>query len=90
MSRKRYRESQIHKVLMEYENGMSIQDLVIKYGISQATFYNWKNKFKGLSISEISKLNLLEEENDKLKRMFAELSLENMSLKRIIESKQYQ
>ncbi len=90
MSRKRYREEQIHKVLMEYENGSSIQDLVNKYGISQATFYNWKNKYKGLSVSEISKINLLEEENDKLKRMFAELSLENMSLKRIIERKQYQ
>ena len=90
MSRKRFREEQIHKVLKEYDNGTSIQDLVDKYGISQATFYNWKNKYKGLSVSEISKINLLEEENDKLKRMFAELSLENMSLKRIIERKQYQ
>lgn len=85
MSRKRYRESQIHRVLGEYENGASIHDLVTKYGISQATFYNWKNKFRGLSLIEITKLNQLEEENDKLKRMFADLSLENMTLKRTLE-----
>ncbi|NOY95825.1 MAG: transposase [Chlorobi bacterium] len=85
MISKRFSEPQIYRILKENDEGASVSELIKKYKISQATFYNWKKKYKGLMISEISRLNKLEEENDKLKRMFAELSLENLSLKRILE-----
>jgi putative transposase len=88
MTKKRFTESEILKILKEKENGVPIQDLISKYGISQATFYNWKSKYGGFNKLELNKLNELEEENDKLKRMFADLSLENLSLKRRLEKKE--
>ena len=81
MTKKRFAESQIYRILQENENGTIIPTLVKKYGISQATIYNWRVKYGGMNISEIHRLNELEEENDRLKRMFADISLENLILK---------
>lgn len=85
MTKKRFSESQIYRILKENESGASISDLIKKYGISQATIYNWRAKYGGMNISEILRINELEEENDRLKRMFADLSLENLILKSKLE-----
>ena len=85
MTKKRFAESQIYRILQENENGTTIPALIKKYGISQATIYNWRVKYGGMNISEIHRLNELEEENDRLKRMFADLSLENLVLKGKLE-----
>lgn len=85
MTRKRFAESQIYKILQENQAGVSIPVLIKKYGISQATIYNWRVKYGSMNISEINRLNELQEENDRLKRMFADLSLENLILKGKLE-----
>jgi len=85
MTKKRFTESQIYRILHENESGVSIQALIKKYGVSQATIYNWRTKYGGLNISEMRRINELEEENDRLKRMFADISLENLILKGKLE-----
>lgn len=85
MAKKRFVESQIYRILQENEAGVPIQDLIKKYGVSQATIYNWKIKYGGMNITEMRRINELQEENDRLKRMFADLSLENMTLKSRLE-----
>ena len=85
MSRKRFNESEIHKILQEYKDGTTIPNIIAKYGISQATFYNWKAKYGNFLSNDMLILNKLREENDRLKRMYAELSLENQWLKRKLE-----
>ena len=85
MTKKRFVESQIYHILRENEAGIPIQNLIKKYGVSQATIYNWRIKYGDMNISEIRRLNELEEENDRLKRMFADLSLENLTLRAKIE-----
>lgn len=81
MAKARYTKTEILKILQEYKDGASIKYIVEKFGICQATFYNWKAKYGRLSTSDISELNKLKEDNERLKRMFADLSLENMTLK---------
>ena len=81
MTKTRYTKSEIQKILQEYKNGTSIKNIIKKFGISQATFYNWRAKYGKLSNPDISELNKLKEDNERLKRMFADLSLENMALK---------
>jgi len=81
MIKRRFKKSEIQKVLNEYQNGMTIQNIIKEYGISQATFYNWKAKYSSLSTNDSLTLIRLKEENDRLKRMYADLSLENLMLK---------
>lgn len=81
MSRKRFNEAEIHEILQEYRDGINIPEIIDKYGISQATFYNWRSKYGNLSTSEMIEFNKLKEDNERLKRMFADLSLENQKLK---------
>ncbi len=81
MIRRRFSEFEIHKILQQYEEGASVQSLIEEHGISQATFYNWRAKYGRVSSNDILKLNKLKEDNERLKRMFAEISLENESLK---------
>jgi len=69
----------------EAEAGLTVSEICRKYGISNGTFYNWKSKYAGMSGSEIRRMRQLEEENNKLKKMYAELSLENNILKELIE-----
>lgn len=87
MKKSRYTESQIIKVLHEVEGGRMIKDVCREYGISDATYYNWKSKYGGMTASDVKKLKELEDENRRLKRMYADLSLQHEALKDVIEKK---
>ena len=87
MKKSRYTESQIIKVLNEVEGGRKIKDICREYGISDATYYNWKSKYGGMTASDIRRLKDLEDENRRLKRMYADLSLQHEALKDVIEKK---
>jgi putative transposase len=83
----RFSESQIIGILKQQEAGMKTADICREHGISQATFYNWKSKYGGMEASDVKRLRGLEQENARLKRMYAELSLDHQILKDIIEKK---
>ncbi len=87
MKRSRFTETQIISILKEADAGLSVKELCRKHGISDATFYNWKSKYGGMSASELKRLREIEQENAKLKRMYADLALENTALKDLIEKK---
>ena len=87
MRKKRFTEHQIIKVLKQVEGGRSAADVCREYGISQATYYNWKAKYGGMEASDIKRLKDLEAENRRLKQMYANLSLEHEALKDVIEKK---
>jgi putative transposase len=87
MKRKQFSEEQIIGVLKEHELGAKTADLCRKHGISEATFYNWKNKFGGMDVSEAKRLKALESENAKLKRLLAEAMLDNAALKDLLSKK---
>ena len=75
MQRKRYSVGQIIKILREGESGIRIIDIVKRYGVSEQTYYRWRNKYGNMSISEAKRLKIIEEENSRLKRKVAELLL---------------
>jgi len=85
MKKSKFNETKILAILKEAEAGMSVAEISRKYGISNGTFYNWKSKYAGMSGSEIRRMRQLEEENKKLKHMYADLSLENNVPKELIE-----
>jgi putative transposase len=87
MKGKKYSEEQIISVLKEHRSGVPLQDLCRKHGISDATLYNWKKKFGDMEISDARRLKQLEEENRKLKRLVADLTLDNLALKDINSKK---
>lgn len=87
MKKSRYSEHQIIQILKECEAGKRTADICREYGISSATFYNWKAKYNGMESSDVKRLRELEEENRRLKKMFAELSLDHQILKEVIEKK---
>lgn len=87
MKKSRFTETQIITILKEGDLGLKIEELCRKHGISSATYYNWKSKYGGMESSDIKRLKDLEEENNKLKRMFAEKSLEADALKDLIKKK---
>ncbi len=87
MKKSRFTETQIVAILNEADAGIAVKDISRKHGIAPATYYKWKSKYGGLSASELKRINELEAENNKLKRMFADLSLENDALKSLIEKK---
>ena len=87
MKKTRYTESQIIKVLKEVEGGRMVKDVCREYGISVSTYFNWKSKYGGMTASDVKKLKELEDENRRLKRMYADLSLQNEALKDVIEKK---
>ena len=87
MRKTRFKETQIVTILKEVEGGRMVKDVCREYGISDATYYNWKSKYGGMEASDIKRLKELEDENRKLKQMFADLSLENVALKDIIKKK---
>lgn len=87
MKRIKFSESQILAILKEQEQGLKVSDICRNHGISDATFFNWKNKYSGMSVSELKRLKELEYENARLKRMYANISLENEALKDIVTKK---
>lgn len=87
MKKSRYSEHQIIQILKEAQAGKKTSDVCREYGISSATFYNWKSKYGGMEVSDVKRLRELEEENRRLKKMFAELSLDHQILKEIVEKK---
>ena len=87
MKKSRFTESQIVSILKEADAGMKVEALCRKHGVSSATYYNWKKKYGGMDASEIKRLKELEEENAKLKRMYADMALENTALKDLIVKK---
>lgn len=87
MKKSRFTEAQIVSILKQVEGGRTTKDVCREHGISEATYYNWKAKYGGMEASDVRRLRDLEEENRRLKQMFADMSLENRALKEIIEKK---
>ncbi len=87
MKKSRFSEQQIINILKQADAGIKVQDLCRQHGISDATYYKWKSKYGGMEASDIKRLREVEAENSKLKRMFADLALENLALKDLIEKK---
>ena len=84
MKRSRFTESQIVAVLKEGEAGMPVAELCRKHGVSNATYYQWKSKYAGVQVSELTRLRELEAENAKLKKMYAELALMHNALQDVV------
>lgn len=87
MKQKRFTEEQIIAVLKEAEAGAKTPDLCRQHGLSEATFYNWKAKYAGMTVSDIRRLKELEQENTKLKRLLAEAELDKAALKDLLHRK---
>jgi putative transposase len=85
MRRKRFSPEQIIKILKKAQVGFKIIYMCRKYGISEQTLYNWRNKYDSMEISDVRKLKALEEENGKLKRLVADLRLDNQVVKDLLE-----
>jgi len=87
MKKSRFSESKIVGLLKEYEAGREVTDICREQGISKATFYNWRKKYGGMDASELKRLRELEEENRRLKKMYADLSLDHQILKDVLSKK---
>jgi putative transposase len=87
MRKSRFTESQIVAILKQGEGGMPIAEIVRQHGISKATYFQWRSKYAGASVDELKRLKELETENTKLKRMYAELALENAAIKDVLSRK---
>ena len=87
MRKSKFSESQIVGILREAEGGVPVADLLRKHGISRPTFFKWRSKYGGATVSDVKRLRELEVENAKLKRMYADLAMENDALKELIEKK---
>ena len=87
MKKSRYTEAQIVRILQEVEGGRAVKDVCREHGVADATFYNWRAKYGGMELADIKRLRELEQENRRLKQMYADLSLEHRVLKDIIEKK---
>jgi putative transposase len=87
MKRNKFTEAQIIKILKEEESGKTVTDICREQGIHQSTYYNWKKKYSGMQLQEVQRLKGLEEENRRLKQMYAELSLDYKILKDVVEKK---
>ncbi len=87
MKKSRFTESQIIKILKENEQGRAVGDIARELGIDKSTIYYWRKKYGGMETSELKRLKELEEENRKLKQMYADASLDNQMLKDILSKK---
>lgn len=87
MKKSKFTEAQIVFAIKQSETGVSVEEVCRKLGISQATFYNWKKRYGGLDPSELRRLKQLEEENSKLKKIVAELSLDKQMLQDVLKKK---
>jgi len=87
MKKTRFTETQIVSILQQQEVGKSVKDITREHGISDATFYNWKARYGGMQVSDVKKMKDMEEENSRLKRIVANLTLENDAIKTVLEKK---
>ena len=87
MKRTRYSEEKIISILKEHEAGIRVQDLVRKYGVSEQSIYRWKAKYGGMDVSEARRLRELEDENRRLKKLVADLSLDKQMLEDVVSKK---
>jgi putative transposase len=87
MKKSKFNESKIISILKQQQAGMSVSDICREHGISQATFFNWKSKYGGMDLNNLKRMKELEAENARLKKMYAEKSLQNDALKDLIEKK---
>ena len=87
MKKSRFSETQIIGILKEADSGMLVKDVCRKHGISDATYYNWKSKYGGMSASDLKRMKEMERELGQYKRMYAELAHENFALKDVIDRK---
>ena len=87
MKKSKHTESEMVKYVQQLESGITADVICREHGISRATLYNWKSKYSGMDVSQVRRLKELEEENRKLKQMYADLALDNKILKDVIEKK---
>lgn len=87
MRKSRFNESQIVEILKEGEDGVPVAEILRKHGISRNTYFNWKARYSGASVSDLRRLRELEAENAKLKRMYSDLALENAAIKELLQRK---
>jgi len=87
MKKSKHSESAIVKAVKDLEGGISSEIICREHGISRGTLYHWRGKYGGMEMSQIKRLRELEEENGKLKRMYANLALDNEILREVIEKK---
>ena len=87
MKKSKFTEAQIVFAICQSDQGVKVEEICRKMGISEATFYNWKKKYSGLGVSELRELRMLKEENSRLKQMVADLSLDKQMLQDVIKKK---
>lgn len=87
MKKSKFSESQVVEILKEGEAGVPVAEILRKHGISRNTYFTWKRRYAGASVSDLKRLRELEAENAKLKRMYTELALENAAIKDILHRK---
>ena len=87
MRKSRFSESQMVAILKEGEDGIPVAEILRKHGISRQTYFNWKSRYSGASVSDLKRLRELEAENAKLKRMYTDLALENAAIKDLLQRK---
>ena len=87
MKRKRYTEAQIAFALRQTESGTPVAEIIRRMGISEMTFYRWKKKYAGMGVAEVRRLKQLEDENRRLKRLVADLTLDKQMLQDVLSKK---
>jgi putative transposase len=87
MRKSKFSETQIVGILKDAESGVPVPALLRQHGVSRATFFKWRSKYGGASVSDVKRLRELEAENAKLKRMYADLALENAAIKDVLNRK---
>jgi len=87
MRKSKFSESQIVGILKDAESGVPVPDLLRKYEVSKATFSKWRSKYGGATVNDVKRLRELEAENAKLKRMYADLAIENAAIKDVLNRK---
>ena len=85
--RKRYSKETREEILSKVRGGQRVSDVAKNHGISEPTYYKWKTQYSGMTVSHLSQLRELQDENARLKRMYADLSLDHSLLKKVIEKK---